>query len=457
MQVQKDQVLNAPRILEFRRRFLRDVNLPITIVQSPYFEYYLHLYEPLFQSKTTYDSTLKVIDTYFNSNSQFLANLVSDIIHHLVHDMESLEIYKEYFNKEKPEIIWPKVYQSKINPPSTNNPSSSSIINSTNNGIVSNEQEENKAKEEKKENLEKNLEKILPNVNGREVYSGLHNDFVFVSIDMSSANFSTLKVTDKNLVMNCNSYRDLIIWSTVKLLEQKNIHPKLLNDIKENSNENEFINYLTNAKQIRQVIFGKLNPKRQQTLQKFTMRQLIKIILETELNKEEEELKEYLQLDRIISCTSDEIVFMITNPNLINKKELLKNKRDINEEYKIANKLMKLFRNIINNNNYLKEFKFRIEGFKLEQISSTKIDRSLGFVKKFITNEMLNEKEENEELLITTNSEHKSKLNVEFKGVTQYLYPQVVKHYFGLEINEMDRKFLHDGQFLATLDECYFF
>ena len=34
------------KILSFRRRFVKDFNLPINIVDSPYFEYYMSTYYP---------------------------------------------------------------------------------------------------------------------------------------------------------------------------------------------------------------------------------------------------------------------------------------------------------------------------------------------------------------------------------------------------------------------------
>ena len=45
-----------------RKRFTRDQNLPIQVFQSPYFEYFVDLYETLYQSRTKYEHFLKEVE-----------------------------------------------------------------------------------------------------------------------------------------------------------------------------------------------------------------------------------------------------------------------------------------------------------------------------------------------------------------------------------------------------------
>lgn len=67
---------------------------------------------------------------------------------------------------------------------------------------------------------------------------------------------------------------------------------------------------------MRQVIFGNLNPKRQQTVQKYIMSLLTNKFIELGLNK-----------DDILNCTSDELIFEFKPQyqdvvKLLNNKEL---------------------------------------------------------------------------------------------------------------------------------------
>lgn len=54
---------------EIRRRFVDDSNLPIPVLESPYFEFFLDLYEKEFKAKTDYEKLIKAIEenpNFFN-------------------------------------------------------------------------------------------------------------------------------------------------------------------------------------------------------------------------------------------------------------------------------------------------------------------------------------------------------------------------------------------------------
>ena len=135
------------------------------------------------------------------------------------------------------------------------------------------------------------------------------------------------------------------------------------------------------SKKIRQVIFGDLNPARQQRIQKFVINNLCK------------KLKENGCI--LSSASSDEII--IQNPDLTSKdiKEILK---DTPEEFKF----------------------FRVEDFVFE-----KIDENHDFFVK------------------TTLTETGPK--TEFKNVPGHVFSQVYKRYLNQESNDYDLLFYHEG------------
>ena len=53
-------------LVSFRRRFVKDYNLPINIVDSPYFEYYMGLYD--WFPKKEYEELLTDIENRFDGN-----------------------------------------------------------------------------------------------------------------------------------------------------------------------------------------------------------------------------------------------------------------------------------------------------------------------------------------------------------------------------------------------------
>lgn len=176
-----------------------------------------------------------------------------------------------------------------------------------------------------------------------------------ISVDLEKANFNVLKMIGLGKEINVDSYQDLL--------------SKFTND------EYYFI-----SKKIRQVIFGDLNPARQQRIQKFVINNLCKT------------LKEHGCV--LSSASSDEII--IQNQDLSSKdvKEILNN---VPEEYKF----------------------FRVEDFFFE-----KIDGNYDFFVK------------------TTLTEKGPK--TEFKNVPSHVFAQVYKRYIGQETNDYDLLFYHE-------------
>lgn len=115
----------------------------------------------------------------------------------------------------------------------------------------------------------------------KQLYQANNNNQVFVSLDLIKANFNCLKHYDSALVDNL-TYNKFI----------KQFTP---------------YDYFVESKQLRQVIFGNLNPKRQQYLQKMIMSQLITKV------RENDSLANVIM--EISASSSDEVVFKLM-PNV---------------------------------------------------------------------------------------------------------------------------------------------
>jgi len=145
----------------------------------------------------------------------------------------------------------------------------------------------------------------------RKTYQIDHAGEEFVSIDIVTANYQAMKFINNKLVSDTNNFDELIRKYTD-------------------------IEYIIKSKKIRQIIFGdkKLNPKRQQRVQKYIMSELYTYLVESGTVSEDIELE----------LTSDEIVF--------NKKYL---KKDIEEA-------------LSNLPESINSIEFRLERFSLELI-----------------------------------------------------------------------------------------
>lgn len=162
------------------------------------------------------------------------------------------------------------------------------------------------------------LEKLnqVKNCPSKNIYNLENVGNYYISLDLIKANFQALKKYSKKIVFNCETYEDFI--------------SKFTNE-----------DYLKNSKQIRQVIFGNLLPKKQQIIQKDIMFDVYNILSNN-------------NVDNIVSIMSDEIIIKCENEsNMINLKE----------------KLLTLDFN---------GFDIRIEAFKLNNINNRKF-----FIKEF--------------------------------------------------------------------------
>ena len=206
---------------------------------------------------------------------------------------------------------------------------------------------------------------LIENVKQQNIYILPNANKDLISIDLEKANFNCLDLFNIKDELGISSYDDLM---------------KSLTDVE----------YFSKSKMIRQVIFGDLNPSRQQRLQKYIINQLC-----IKLKENGYELS---------SASSDEIIIS----NSSNVEDIKKLLSDVPEKFKF----------------------FRVEKFNFKKIDND----GKYFIKTTETN----------------NGE-----KVEFKSVPGHLFAQVYKKHLGLEINDNDMLFYHDG-FLAQFKEPLF-
>lgn len=294
---------------KIRSKLVKDFNLDINVVQSPYFEYFLDLYNDYNGAKEKSELLLETVRTLGSEEEffKYLDKLQNNIVTSI---------------KEQPEYH---------------------IYNTCN-------------FEFKKPNL---------NIKQTDIYNIENHNKYYLSIDLQKANYYALRYFNSHLVFHTDSFEEFM------------------------TNVTSF-KYFIESKQIRQVIFGQLNPGRQKIIQQFLIYELLEVLLN------------YFEKDKIKSISHDEIVIELKNF----------------DEY--------LIRSYIPADLYSCTEKLGIKiHLKLFQLKSLKTEKKNFFVKEYINNK------------------------VEFKCVESLFLPQVFKHYYKQELNENDLTFYHERQ-LAT-------
>lgn len=188
--------------LELKGRFVKDYNLPIQILFSPYFEYFIDLYQEDYGSKTKWEKLQREIYTRFEDRPGKYLNHFYEIRDKIITDIEGSKKYKDFC--EDPDFF---------------------------------------------------TKFAIPGEVKHELYTGDQVNKRFMSIDLRKANFQALKYYNPDLVHGAETYQDFI----------------------EFYDESEV---LAESKYTRQVIFGKLNAKRQITIEKYIMNKIFEDIQE---------------------------------------------------------------------------------------------------------------------------------------------------------------------------------
>lgn len=205
---------------QLRKRFVSDLNLPIQIVQSPYFEERLELLEKDYFAKTQYGMLLKLIKDKFENNIVKFLEEYHNVRDNIINTVINSEAYKA-FNTD--------------------------------------------------DNVIKDFKPIC---DARNLYTNEQDGGLFISYDMKKANFQTLRYANPQIVLNADTYEEFIDKFTD-------------------------LDYIKNSKYIRQVIFGKMNPKRTISLERWLTNEFAKYLIENVIPK------------NLIpfSINSDEIIF----------------------------------------------------------------------------------------------------------------------------------------------------
>lgn len=178
---------------------------------------------------------------------------------------------------------------------------------------------------------------IYNNVTSNNIYNMNNVGKTFLSIDLSKANFQALKYAQA-LPHDPETYEKFIGHYTS-------------------------LDYIQNSKYTRQVIFGKLNPKRQITVEKWLLSKLYLHLVESQEYKENE-LDKYLKL---VSSSNDELVFEVLYPDDL-----------------VLDFLYNTTRNVLSGNDLNIQFKvemFVLEGLTLKSLK-TRDNRDMMYKKK---------------------------------------------------------------------------
>lgn len=208
------------------------------------------------------------------------------------------------------------------------------------------------------------------------IYNRENNKKYFLSIDLKHANFQTLKHISSSIVNNANTYEEFIGAFTD-------------------------LDYIKESKYTRQVIFGKLNAKRQIKAAKFFINEIRKLI--------EPIIKPYGY--KVVSMCVDEVVFEVP-------------------EKEIHVELMDDLRVLIKETT---QFDVHVEFFKLFAFEFQ--DMESGTCK------------------FTFYQKDCGDGDITFKGIPNTYYKMVQKLYFNEPLRDEDYMFEYDGSTAQLLDE----
>ena len=114
------------------------------------------------------------------------------------------------------------------------------------------------------------------NITSNNIYNNENIGKFFISVDLKKANFQTLRNIDKDIVLGADTYEDFIDNFT-------------------------HLDYVKESKYTREVVFGKMNPRRHITAEKYFITQIYKKVIER---------FPYLA-DKCVSLSNDEMIFKV--------------------------------------------------------------------------------------------------------------------------------------------------
>jgi hypothetical protein len=221
-----------------------------------------------------------------------------------------------------------------------------------------------------------NLTKFT-NIGDVNIYNESNVGKEFLSIDLKKANFQAFNFHNPNILLNSKSYEEFIGKFTD-------------------------IDYIKNSKYTRQVIFGKLNPRRQVQIEKYLLHLILDLITNFMLYD-----NNFRFSRKLISYKSDELVFDVT-------------------KYIITDKIVK---SIIDEIKFHVQVDVHVEYFKLNLM---KFEDHLGHLIPVYEKEIYGD--------VGTEPTY------ELKMVPLTFHPQIFKIYNNLPIRDNDLVFYHEHQ-----------
>jgi len=189
----------STELKQLRARFVSDMNIPIQVLQNPYFEDRLELLEEEYGAKTSYDELMSLIYERFEGKPTNFLEYYHQVRDDIITKVTNSEAYKEFISDNK---------------------------------------------------FVKNFTPICGN---RNLYTNEQDGCMFISYDMKKANFQTLRYANPAIVYDADTYETFI---------------GIFTDL----------DYIKHSKYTRQVIFGKLNPKRTMNLEKWITNEFAKTL-----------------------------------------------------------------------------------------------------------------------------------------------------------------------------------
>jgi len=211
------------------------------------------------------------------------------------------------------------------------------------------------------------------NIPKQDIYNQNNDSRYFLSIDLRKANYNALKFYDKGLVLDTNNYNEFISKYTD-------------------------LEYIKQSKYIRQVIYGNLNPKKQQKIQLYIVSKILNDVV----------LK-YFNINDLRNVSHDEIVVLINDLDYV-----------INHNPSIY----------LDIDNYCRQLgiEVNIELFKLKQFKPYPY-----YIKEYYESN-----------------------KVEFKSTPVVYFAQVYKNYFNMELTDYDLMFYYEGNIAKFLNKLEF-
>ena len=147
-------------LLSLRRRFVKDFNLPINIVDDPYFGYYMRAYD--FFPREDYANILHEITEKYEGNIDAWLQHYAEIRDNMITTILNSDAYKAFNEMSLDNFKTPQKVE------------------------------------------------YLNTVRDLNIYNNTYTGCTFVSIDLKKANFQALKYVNPDIVLGCDTYEELI-------------------------------------------------------------------------------------------------------------------------------------------------------------------------------------------------------------------------------------------------------